>query len=483
MKKTIFSNEVIQFISLFILSALVIYFTPSVVQTGYFLLLLLFFWRSEKDYFWLALIYVIGKDAGGIFNHLTEEVLKVGPINLSLIFLFSIVAFVKVYRKHKKVNFLFKKPFKLYLFYLFFLIYLGLLIYGNEGGGKSGFRYYFQIFIFLIYLLNFYSIPRILNSLTKIEGFIKLIFITLFLNLLGQIYHILKGIPLFIKYGSPDKEFYLRDFAEILVRPVWGHVFILIGAISAMLFYLTKNERFKESYLLVIISLCMVSVFIGATRGWIIALSFMLIGFLLINNKFKSFKFLFIGLSFIGILFISSFVVRNQISKVYDRLTTLEDLAKGDLSAGGTNSRLSTRHDKVMEVFYKYPIFGGGFSTEVMDKTDQHVGNQNILMAGGIIGYLIVLYFWIYYINKVLKIRNKLSLNNKYRNGLSFMIVIFFSTILIHSSSTSLYGYIAFLKGGSKIIQITIIYVILNQFLLSAIEFEKNIRQKKLYYG
>ena len=161
----------------------------------------------------------------------------------------------------------------------------------------------------------------------------------------------------------------------------------------------------------------------------------------------------------------------------------MEDLAKGDLSAGGTNSRLSTRHDKVMEVFYKYPIFGGGFSTEVMDKTDQHVGNQNILMAGGIIGYLIVLYFWIYYINKVLKIRNKLSLNNKYRNGLSFMIVIFFSTILIHSSSTSLYGYIAFLKGGSKIIQITIIYVILNQFLLSAIEFEKNIRQKKLYYG
>lgn len=477
MKKSKFNNEIIQFLSLLILTTIVLYYTPSIVQTVYFFSLLFLFWKSKKDYFWLAFTFVIVKDIGGIFYEQTLNILKVGPLELSFLFLFTIVAFVKQFGKHKKINFLLRKPFKVYLFYLFFLMYLGFLIYGNDGGGKSGLRYYFTTSFFLIYMLNIYSVPRILDSMQKVELFAKLIFVCLFINLLGQIFHITNGAPFYAKFGQVVVDRPDINYMDKLVRPVWGHTIIFLGIISAMFFYLTKNKTFKNNYLLVIILVSLVSVFIGATRGWIIALTSLLLGFLFLNKINKSISILIFSTAFFAILFSTSSIVRIQSTKVFDRLTTLEKLVGGDATAGGTNLRLTTRHNKVMNVFYKYPVFGGGFSTEAMKKNDMHVGNQNILMSGGIIGYLIIVYFWMYYIYKVLIIRKKLSINNKYRSGLYFMIVILFATILIHSSSTSLYGYLAYIRG--KIFIIAILFTILNQFLLSAIEYEQKVISKK----
>lgn len=475
--KNKFYIEILYFVFLLFITVVVLYNTNPVVQTIFFLITLLFFWKSNKDYFWLAYVLILLQDVGGIFIELTDNIITIGPIPLSYFVLFTLIAFFKEYRKKSKVKFLFIKPLKVYLFYLFFLMYLGFLIYGNDGGGKSGWRYYLETFFLFIFLLNLYIVPRILNSMDKIEFFIKLIFVGLIINLLGQIFHIFNGVPIYVKYGQILLEFRELDFSDRLIRPVWGHTLILLGISSAMLFYLTKNKNFKPKYLLLIILICLISVFIGATRGWIIALTFSLIGFLFYNKITNSLSILLFSGIFLVALFISNDGIRIHTSQVLKRLTTLEKLVEGDPTAGGTNVRLTDRNDKVMKVFYQYPIFGKGFSTEAMEKNDIHVGNQNILMSGGVIGYLIITYFWIYFIYTTYKISNTLSKKNEYYPGLIFIPIIFFTTFLIHSTSTSLYGYLVYVREG-KLFFIIIFFTILNQFLLKALEMEKSVIEK-----
>lgn len=470
------------FAGLLILTAMVLYFTPKLIQTAYFVIILVIFWKTKFDYLWLVFALVMTQDIGGAFYSLTSDIVKIGPVEVSYLYLFTIVSFLKYYKEPNKSVFLFKKPVIIYLVYLFFLMFLGFFIYGNDGGGRSGLRYYFLTFFFLITALNLFTVPKILNSFEKIKKFASLIFVAIILNLIGQIFHVLNGAPLYLKFGDVTSGYREIDFVEKLVRPVWGHAIILIGISLAMFFYLTKNNNFKKGYLNIIILVSILSVFIGATRGWIISLSFLLIAFLTQIKLSKSVLIISVSVAVLYIMLSLNSSVRVQFSNVFERLSTLEKLAKGDLTAGGTNVRLTTRSHKVMEVFYMHPIFGTGFSNEGMDKNDQHVGNQNILMAGGLVGFLIILYFWIYIIHAVIKYRNRLSYLNKYKRGLVFIISILITSLLIHSSSTSLYGYLAYVKSNPKFFFVIIFITILNQLLLTAISYERALKVKRKNY-
>ena len=85
--------------------------------------------------------------------------------------------------------------------------------------------------------------------------------------------------------------------------------------------------------------------------------------------------------------------INLQILQVVERTLTMEDLAKGDLTAGGSLSRLTERGPRVMKKFYEQPVLGYGFSEEYYKFLDGHVGNQSLLLNGGIIGFIIISYF------------------------------------------------------------------------------------------
>ena len=133
---------------------------------------------------------------------------------------------------------------------------------------------------------------------------------------------------------------------------------------------------------------------------------------------------------------------------VIARLETLANLAEGDKTAGGTLSRLDERAPRVMKKFWESPILGFGFSGEALPYSDGHVGNQNLLLHAGIMGFTIYVILWLTFFLKMYYREKNLSKKNKYKNIPMMMIASLLSLIMIHSSSSQWFGLgFGFIRG------------------------------------
>ena len=83
-----------------------------------------------------------------------------------------------------------------------------------------------------------------------------------------------------------------------------------------------------------------------------------------------------------------------------------------------------------MNKFYESPIFGFGYSQDYYEYADLHVGNQTLLLNGGIIGFFIFMFFWLYFSYK-LQIRSRLS----GRKDLKVYIIGLIGILIINSAS------------------------------------------------
>ena len=75
----------------------------------------------------------------------------------------------------------------------------------------------------------------------------------------------------------------------------------------------------------------------------------------------------------------------------------MEAIAGGDLSAEGTLQRLDYRSQRVMGAWRENPVFGWGLSDNGYEYGDGHVGNQCLLAISGIVGFLLLNGFLIYF--------------------------------------------------------------------------------------
>lgn len=172
----------------------------------------------------------------------------------------------------------------------------------------------------------------------------------------------------------------------------------------------------------------------SATRGWIIASVLILAGLAVSQNK----KFSVYASAGIIIILIGLSIpkLNTQIVQSFKRVLTLEALATGDLTAEGSLTRITERSPRVMNKFWEQPIWGFGFTDEYYEYADGHVGNQTLLLNGGIVGYLIFSYFLFYLFYKYYRAfivrKNKLML---------FFILGLLALIILHSSSAMVFGY------------------------------------------
>lgn len=474
--KILQKNDTVQFFVLLILTALVLYFVP-VIKPLFFLVTLYFFFKSKRDYFWLAYYFMIILDVGGFFESLTDDIIKIGPAYLSLLFLFSIISFFKVGYKYGKERtpFFIKNNVNLWIIYLCFLMFLGLFIIGNRGGGKSGLRYFFETLMMLPSLTLLYSVRKFIPDEKALANFSRLIFASIIVNVIGQFIHLLFNDPMYYMFiekveveHGPD--YVEKDFTQKLIRPVWGTMNSLFAIFLALYWSIRKKSAFKQHYLMFFLALSIFSIFITATRGWIIAILVFIVASLFViklENKLRLIKLVLLVLASFTLLYFINDSVQIQTNQVVGRLSSLNDLASGDLTAGGTNSRLTDRSEPVMELFYKRPLFGNGFSQEGLEANDEHVGNQNALMSGGVLGYFIIFLLWGQIVKATLK-ANRFYLPLKHYNGEVILIIPFlFSLFIIHSTSMSIFGYIAYLKHPSKLLFLGVIFALMNQIIFN----------------
>jgi hypothetical protein len=152
-----------------------------------------------------------------------------------------------------------------------------------------------------------------------------------------------------------------------------------------------------EKFLLkVFASISFLCLFVSATRGYIIFGIIIILGVFFNRNQKSAFNRIAFGLIFFAAFYF--FSQYFNLDFILSRSLTIFDFADGDVTADGTNARLTERAPLVYEKFFKSVLFGLGFSEESLLTFDGHVAIPSTLLVGGIFGLGITINFFLGFI-------------------------------------------------------------------------------------
>lgn len=472
--KQVLIKDGLQFAFLLMISALSIYFLPKAFVSAVFLVFLIVSFFSRKDYFWIAFFYTISLDVGGFFYKLADKIFAFGPFEVLPLFLYAIILTLKVFYRPITVKNDLKLFWVLILLYTLFLVFWGVFSFGFEGGGRSGYRYYYQIvrFIPLVFLIPI--LPRYFKTFESLVLVANLFFVSVIINFGGQILELFLGKAVYTYFAASDfiVDYQIRDrsFMEDFIRPAWGVWHTSIAIVFIIIFTLKRVTQFSVTFLQFVFFLSISAIIFTGSRGWIGAMFLLLIASVLfVPSLLKSLRIASSLLMFIVlflVLFFSSPAFNRQITLSFERFATIGLIFEGDLTAGNTLARATTRHDNIISLFYESPVFGLGFSEKALSNNDTHVGMQKILMVGGFFGMLLFLVFWIATFYKLLSKSKVMKKFPGYYDEIIIISIFFLCVIFIHATSTSIFDYIVGLVHPYKMMFIAFLFSIINYFLV-----------------
>lgn len=439
--------------------------------------------KSKNELVYFAVFISLISGLAGLFGERFNDLISIGLIDFDLVQIFIYINFIKYFVSigEKKPILHFQTPIMVFLVYFLFQIIFGI-IYGVEDAGKSGLRHYYQISNILILIPIFLVLPRLIQSDHFIVRLSYLIFFSVFINIAGQVFMLIWGVPI-SQFINPDPNYGLiageTNFILESLRAIMASWLILLSLFLSYFEIVKKSNYFNLNFVYLVLFASFFSIFITATRGWILAFIFFLIVSTLLfsgkNRKRMTGALIFAVILFF-ILHSSSDLFRIQVDKSLERFSTVQLIAKGDISAGGTSIR-HIRGAKVMEGFYKSPIVGLGFSSKGLEDADQHVGNQMILQSGGIIGFIIILYLLYTIIVKSIRLNAFLLKHQnsycRYQGELKLIPVFLASLFLIHSTSTSIFGYSIYTIAYGNMMWLVVIISLINKILNEYIDEQK----------
>lgn len=463
-------NKIILYFFLIIITIIINYYLPF-LKIYYFSIILFQFYRSKNYPFWFSFFFFIINAPGGLFPQGSADDLIVIPAlrNMHIFELVMIISFFKALKTKKKTSPLF---FQKYLL-LFTIIFIFLYLYGITLGLEPIKNLYIARHI-LVFTF-FYSIPR----LFKIEDFRLFFYYSfpgVFIIFFTQIIEIILGINI---AGILGHNIRLFDPESGTLRQLYGPFYILLCQIGAMFYLLKRDKLFKESYLNLIIFVGIFSLFINATRGYFLA-SLLLFSFYIIIFKKVNIKYLFVSFIFLFSLTVLMKRVPKieiQLINAYERIMTIQYMAKGDITLGGKLRRTTIRAPRVLSKWEESPLIGFGFSDVYFKYDDVHVAFPTLMLNGGIALLMMVIIFLMFLIFYPYFIYKKLNNNNIYKKSIIIFIGGLMSLILLNSTSTTIFSYlVGFRNGGFMLIFFLVFFDVI---IKESIIFEKNIYKKK----
>lgn len=406
---------------------------PQYIKTVYLLALLIIYWYSKQEAFWLAFFLVLSDGFMSFFGSF-EVTLTIFPglPSVEVVHFYVILTLLKARTKKSLYPVFYKEVLRILGIYLLILIFLGFFIGITEDVAE-----YLRIIKLTLPFLLFYSIPRLMNNSNDYEHFFALIFPVAILASFSQLFDIIYSQSPSMFFGA--KEVIDLDLKEDeAFRGFFNPGIILLSLFGSLFYSVKKDAPFKSIYLNVIIYSAFSMAFLSATRGWIIGFSVILGLFMLLILKVKMTRLmLFIGLALVMFFLLSNVpLINNQINNAYNRFMTVEKITEGDISAEGTNIRNTIRSPKVMKKWSESPVLGFGFSEEYRKNFDSHVGNQNVLLHSGIVGFSLMLIFFLYFISKLINSAIQTS-----DNSLFVFAIFFIGWYIIHSTSGQHFSY------------------------------------------
>jgi hypothetical protein len=386
---------------------------------------------------WLVLFLVTVDGFMGFLGFYSTTLEAVpGLPGVEVVQLYFILAIAKVIIKKKTAHMFYDGWLKVLLGYTIFLIAYGLA-HGLNGDSKI----YFRILKMILPLILFFTVPRLINTnegYARVFGFLFLVFI---FGFIAQLISLTTGFNPGI-YAKQASEVQLEVGRNFRVLNNEG---ITLLSFSGALYYLSvKTQKpFKDLFLYLILALTFSMAFLSATRGWILSFGFMaLVHFILfqkMNAKLITALGIFVVAFIVAITINDSFF--TQVQFTFERLLTLESLASGDITADGTLIRLDERGPLVMSVWAENPVFGAGFSDVFLEAQDFHVGNQNILMHAGLVGFILFIGFLGYFVYAMLNRFRNADYEDPYRLAFPTLVILLSGWFFLHSSSQQLFAY------------------------------------------
>jgi len=448
-KLSIWSRENTLFLLTFLSTVVIVYIFPhlgisQILNKVIFLLLLLVIFRSKNDVFWLSWFFIVIDAPSRLFFVTSGKTIfrlplyRLGPgVAIGYEELFLLVYLFKYLLKKDKNKNIFNRYWTFILIYGFITLFYSFGIGLSSGNVVSAIR---MIIPWLWVLI----LPEFISDSDKLAKAFKLLAPFVFINFIINIYteitghylhDILSGETWYPFLGSAEKE---------LIRIYAGFGFTLFCMMMSLFYLCSQDKRFNKTYLNLIIITSFSMIFISGTRGWIIATLILLFSIFLMRG-FNFIKQIITTLLIISLfvylirIFYPHFIL--QFSLAMERFKSLKLLFAGDPTAGGTLIRLTERAPKVMAIFRESPIIGWGLSDRYISSWDLHVGNQTLLMQGGIIGYA----FWIICYFLTLANIYKLSIHSVVKSNIGNGGIVFLLAIIaifsIHSSTCQILGF------------------------------------------
>lgn len=364
---------------------------------------LILFSSDRRELFWVSFTFIYASNPAGLFYNYTFGI-NLGQVVVDFSQILTIILFIKVLRKRLVYPLFFNR----FLWILSGVIILNVLNGFSNGLGEI--RILFRVVKLLLPFSFIYIALIIYKTDEDFKYFFSMIFPFVIIGFVAQLLVYFLGItPAIFLYG---KEIVGAEnvLGGVLPEEQLSRYVFSIGlqsvALMGCLFYLASGRsKFNKIYLSIILFLCFFSVLLSGTRGWTIGFGTAILLWSIFSVKrIKGVLISGITITLLYFLIIKSFpVVGHQLQFAINRINTVELLAKGDLSAGGTVQRFTERGPIVMSAFRETnQIFGAGYSKYYFDHQDGHVGHQNLLLQSGYLGYILLNSFILYLIFKLI---------------------------------------------------------------------------------
>jgi hypothetical protein len=486
-------RDIIDFILLYIGAIITVYLLPGIFAYIYFGILLILFWRSRKNAFWFILLYFMLDTPGDLFpNDFNYGLPFVNGVNLRYIEVFIYVAFFKALRQKNRFQSQYYKAYQFLLILTILLLVYTLFL--------DTFSLSFIITIKWIFVWSIiYSIPKLIDTYDEWVFFFRMAFIIVFIGFLSQLLQLALGQPpsyllgtnfqpmMGYEKGIPQELDPNLNFGEIIVqkldpnqynvieaRPISCITIMQLALTGAMFFLQFKTHIFNKTYLYLVIIISYLSILLTATRGWFIAFSVVLILYFAYSQKIKRIYSISILVIILLLFLLRVPFIQKQFQGSFSRLSTIESVAQGDLSAGGTSSRDQYSFE-LIKLWKESPVLGWGFSSFFKEHNNGHAGPANLLFSVGIVGYLVFIYFWYKLFFIPIRVNKRISFSNPYKGSLiifSFTFLVFF---ILHASSGQRFG--LYLDLGAVIFSQVIYYSYSSFFIVNALNEEYEIKQ------
>lgn len=428
---------IFKFLVWIVLTIVITYYFPVPVKVLWYFLLLAVYFFSRDESLWLA-VFLATTDGFASFLGLYALMIPVLPglPAVEVVQIYVMLSVIKAARRRYRSEVFYTKYLQVLLIYLIFMI-----IWGQLMGLSGGLNVYFRVLKGTFPMFLFYSIPRLMTTAEEYLRFFRIVFVIVLFAFAAQLFTLFTGMTPSETVGIlPLDEEDAKDF-----RVFFNAGSTLLGLFGAI--WCLGRRSIRPSYrtvLYFVVFSAFAMAILSATRGWILSFTLIIVLSLLFTGLVRANRILEFGLIIIPMLYLSlsNPLIRGQVEFARERLGTMEAIGEGDLTAEGTLQRLDVRSRRVMDAWRENPIFGWGLSDKGYEYGDGHVGNQCLLVMSGIVGFLLLNGFLIFFTYKLAMVYRMSGKKNADRRGLLVFLFFLAGWFLIHSTSGQQFSYV-----------------------------------------